>query len=320
MAKGPIITDEVKRTIAAVYDAHKDWRAKQVQYEVDIQMHGKGPGLSTIQKALTEIRRRDEHRGLDEPWSLTTLDMKPEYELPPEVIPIVLEAKHERSLIIKRRLSGIDTEHIASIRREYENMLPQRTQIALESLNEPLQPLSVREAKWIARIYHVLKDKVTFEGIYTWAVLYAGYQRVCELADVKCNTSSMDDGLFIGDLAAYICWVLGSNMSYKLQEVANDIERKVFGQTLENIELTPLGWTLYALWLSFIEHNTDKWPNLSIKEREHIVKRLRAWVLEQEPVEEFSRPEELLKELHYVKPFDARQMNQNSSIVNGGTA
>ena len=320
MAKGPIITDEVKRTIAAVYDAHKDWRAKQVQCEVDIQMHGKGPGLSTIQKALTEIRRRDEHRGLDEPWSLNTLDIKPEYELPPEVIPIVLEAKHERSLIIKRRLSGIDTEHSAPIRREYDNMLPQRTQIALESLNEPLQPLSIREAKWIARIYYVLKDKVTFEGIYTWAVMYAGYQRLCELADVKCDTSSMDDGLFIGDLAAHICWVLGSNKSYMQQEVANDIERKVFGQTLEDIELTPLGWTLYALWLVFIVYHTDKLPHLSIKEREHIVKRLRAWVLEQEPVEEFSRPEGLLKELQYVKPFDARQMNQNSSIANGGTA
>ena len=320
MAKGPVITDEVKRKMAAVYKAHKDWRAKQVQFEVDRLLHGRGPGLSAVQKELTEIRKRDEHRGLDEPWSLTSLDIKPEYELSPEVIPIVLEAKHKRSLIIKRRRSGIDAEHIASIRSEYENKQTKHAQIALERMDEPLQPLSVREAKWIARIYHVLKDKVTFEGIYTWAELYADYERLCELAGVKCNTSSMDDALFIGDLAAFMLWFVERDMYYEQQKVANDIEGKEFDQTMEDIGLTPLGWTLFNLWFVFIKQNAEKWPNLSTKEQKDIVKRLRAWVLEQEPVEEFSRPEGLLKELHYVKLFDARKMNKNSGITNGGTA
>lgn len=310
MAKGPIITAAVRLLISEIYIAHPDWRAKEVQCEVDKRLHGKGPGLSAVQKELAEIRKRDEDRspeskGLDRPWSLASLVIKSEYELPPEVIPIVLEAKRQRSLDIKQSLSAEAAKRIVHIRHIVEDIRTPRSQWFLKSLDEPIQPFSVREAKWIARIYHVLKDRETPEAIGRWAHHYAEYEKACELAGVTCNTSCVDIGLLIGDYGAYLQWTIEeamSDISYGQKE-AHDIERNVFGHTLKDIELTPLGWTLYHLWLSSIVSSAQKWPNLSTKEREDVVKRLRAWVLEQEPVEELRHPEELLKEVQYSKLF-----------------
>jgi hypothetical protein len=305
MAKGPIITDEVKRIIAAVYDAHRDWSAKQVQFAVDKRLHGNGPKLSATQKELAKIRKTDEDRtpeskGLDEPWSLASSSINPEYELPPEVIPIVLEAKRIRSRFIKGQLRGHFGMQTAYIVHELREMPPECSTAFLENMDKPKQPLSVREAKWIARIYYVLKDRVTPEGIYYWAQFYADYEKACELAGITCNTSDMDNALVTGDFYAYLYWLLELSATDEQKKEADDMDRNEFGYILEDIELSQLGWTLYELWLNSIIHEAEKWPNLSIEEREDIVKRLRDWVLEQEPVEELSYPKELLEEVKYV--------------------
>jgi len=323
MAKGPIITDEIKRIIAGVYDAHRDWRAKQVQFAVNERLHGSGPGLSAVQKVLTEIRKRDEYRtpelkGLDEPWSLASSSINPNYELPPEAIPIVLEAKRIRNLYIKRQLRGeLTSEHITKIRHMAEKRGTPAAQMLIEQLEEPILPLSVREAQWIARIYYVFKDKVISEEIAVWAGYYAGYEKECELAGITCNTSDTDNGLLWGDIRLYSLWRLMRHIPDKQREKVEDIERNIFGHILEGMELSPMGWTLYRLWLELIIGKTrGKWLKLSTKELEDVAKRLRDWVLEQEPVEEFSHPKELLKELF----FEDREVNQNSSMTNGGTS
>ena len=48
MAKGPIITDRTRQIIAEVYLQHTDWRAKEIQDQVNRRMSGYGPGLSAI--------------------------------------------------------------------------------------------------------------------------------------------------------------------------------------------------------------------------------------------------------------------------------
>ena len=64
MAKGPVIPDDVKRDIAEVYLEHRDWRAKEIQSEVNSRLRKRNykinpdwPGLSAVQKQLTQIRK-----------------------------------------------------------------------------------------------------------------------------------------------------------------------------------------------------------------------------------------------------------------------
>jgi len=308
MAKGPIITDEVKRIIAAVYDAHRDWPAKKVQFAVDKRLHGNGPKLNAVQKILVKIRKRDEYRtpelkGLDEPWSLASSSINPDYELPPEAIPIVLEAKRIKSRFIKGQL-GVDLfSQTDYIRHELAQMqIPPALEAFFENLGKTKQPLSIREARWIARIYYVLKDRVTPEGIYYWARYYADYEKACELAGTTCNTADMDNALVTGDLYTYEYWLVLRVMSDDQQKVANDLEINFFGQRLKDSKFTPLGSILNNLWSGIIL-NCEKCPHPLTNEGLDILKRLQDWVLEQEPVEEFSYPEELLREVKYVNPF-----------------
>lgn len=97
MAKGPIITDKTREVITKIYLDHPDWRAKEVQHAVNIELKGKGPGLSAVQKELTKIRKSPS-RPFDKPFSLASLA---EYDIPPEARPAVMSA-------YKRRLAEDD--------------------------------------------------------------------------------------------------------------------------------------------------------------------------------------------------------------------
>jgi len=311
MARGTVLTEGIKRLIAPISLEHPDWGAQQIRKEVINQSHRvmpyvdpDWPGLSAVQKQLAKIRRRDAETigdPLDAPWSLGSLGIKQEYELPPEVIPIVLDAKRSR----KPQPPAERAERIAHIMHILEDETkrnPAQIRQLLKIEDKPEPPFSVREAKWVARITFALKDRLTSEGIGWWAHLYAEFERSCELAGVPCDTSSLDIGLLNRDLLAYLTWTLSKDMLNRKQE-AQDIERKMFGHTLEDIELTPLGWVLYQLWLGLVKDRAKKLPKLSIKEREDFVKRLRAWVIEKEPVEELMYPEELLTEVEYSMLF-----------------
>jgi len=313
MARGTVLTEGIKRLIATLYLEHPDWRAQKIRKEVINRSHRvmpyvdpDWPGLSAVQKQLTMIRRRDAEMAgdpLDAPWSLGSLGMKQEYELPPEVIPIVLD--------VKKNQPKPDPERTAKLKRELEDIHTPRAMQLLKHLEKHPLPFTVREAKWIARITFALKDRLTSEGIGWWAHFYAEFERSCELAGVTCDTSNLDIGLLNRDFLAYLGWTLSEDMLNGKQK-AQDIERKMFGHTLEDIELTPLGWKLYQLWLGLVEVRAEKWPKLSIKEREDFVKRLRAWVIEKEPVEELMSPEELLTEVEYSMLFGETPIRQNT--------
>ena len=125
MAKGKPITDEVKAEIVKVYLKHPSYRAKEVQAEVHRRLRDQNPrispdwpGLSTVQKTISPIRSLPQDPE-DSRWSIYTLAFS---DISADALPVVLEAY---GLTIKWKLE---------------------------------KPLTVREAKWVARLYRVLTN------------------------------------------------------------------------------------------------------------------------------------------------------------------
>lgn len=90
MAKGPVVSDEIKKTIAEVYHSDPNLIAKEVMAEVNRRHDGKGPGLSSIQKSLSKIRARDKEeakKGLEVGWSVAVSD---KYDIPRDAYEVLL--------------------------------------------------------------------------------------------------------------------------------------------------------------------------------------------------------------------------------------
>ena len=100
MAKGPLITPEVEEIIAEVFLEHKDWRAKEIQAEVNKQLRedfphipDNWPRLSTVQQKLAVCRKKYmaiEDGPRDKPWHLGTLN---DYPLSSKTIAMIFELK-----------------------------------------------------------------------------------------------------------------------------------------------------------------------------------------------------------------------------------
>ena len=153
MAKGPLITNEIIQLIARVYLEHPEWRAKEIQNEVNTQLRKRSPrvnpdwpGLNAVQKALTKIRKRDNERPselkeLDMPWSTASLA---KYPVSPEALPAVLKAWV---------------------------WLPENINLSL----------TIREALWVGRLYAAIEDMPTLLFV---AQVRAGHERVNEVTGV----------------------------------------------------------------------------------------------------------------------------------------
>ena len=95
MAKGDIITEEVREIIVDVYLVHPDWLAKEVMNEVHRRLgkrKSKGytwPGLISIRKILAEMRKQSPSKE-DQPWSIATLQKH--QVISPDALPSVLKA------------------------------------------------------------------------------------------------------------------------------------------------------------------------------------------------------------------------------------
>ena len=299
MAKGPKVNDKIRQLIASVYLAHPDWKAKEIQEEVNQRLGGKGPGLSAVQKTLTPMRDPERQTqllktGLDEPWNLGSVTLGPDYELPPEVIPVVLETKRVRNKMAKYKGAGADVKLEAIVKPDIN--APEAKEM-FEFWARDMGLFTVREAKWVTRIFYVLKGRATIEEIALWAFTYADNEHTSELAEVKLDTAPLDIGLSFGDLAAYLNWAITTVLPPKRS--SQDIEIELLGQNLEDIKLTQNGLALYLTWLSGAKQG-KKWSDLTVEEKKNWGKRLRVWVLERESIEEFNAPAELLEEIGYV--------------------
>ncbi|MFC1893933.1 hypothetical protein ACFLYR_07955 [Chloroflexota bacterium] len=149
MPLGPRINDTVKQLIAEVYLKHPDWRAKQVQHEVNIKLGSEYPGLSAVQKELQNIRKRDAERSteskeLDKPWTLSSLV---EHPIPAEALPSVLQ--------------------LWVLYREYDNYVRRLSPDSIFASTEAsqLNMLTIREAQWVGRLYSVTNDTEVLEAL-----------------------------------------------------------------------------------------------------------------------------------------------------------
>jgi hypothetical protein len=157
MAKGRIVDDTTRLLIARVYRQHPEWRAKEVQVEVNKRLGQDWPGLSVVQKELTKIR---EHARIDnpedKPWSVATLD---QYPMSPEALAIVF------------------TVWKFHVERDWS-------------------PLTIREAKWVSRLSGIKKPagltSADEEYLSIWARRYADIELLCEIVGRPFNTSFID--------------------------------------------------------------------------------------------------------------------------------
>ncbi|MBA7695544.1 hypothetical protein ES703_104172 [subsurface metagenome] len=144
MAKGDFITEEVKGIIVDVYLIHPDWIAKEVMNEVHRRlgkMKSKGytwPGLISIRKKLAEIRKQPLHVD-DQLWSISSIE-KPQ-TIPPDTLPYVLQSW------------VYALEHLKTV-------------------------LTIREAKWVARLSYVIKD---IDSLISTALLCARRELIAEI-------------------------------------------------------------------------------------------------------------------------------------------
>jgi hypothetical protein len=130
MARGNVLPESMKILIAQVYLEHPDWRTRKIREEVIRRWHQASlnyddpnwPGLSAVQKLLAEYRKKHEEQAFE----LKELDRPwgildtAKYPIPPEILPTVLEAW--------------------GMKLEEDN------------------PITIREALWIARLYYVFKE------------------------------------------------------------------------------------------------------------------------------------------------------------------
>lgn len=240
MAKGPQITDEVKRFIAEVNDEYPDWVGKQVTKEVQTRLHQINhqvkldwPGLSTVQIELQKIRLRkmnEEISAVDNPWNLGKLTECP---IPPEAVPKVLE------------IQGFRCDH---------------------------NSITIREVKWVGRL-HVLTNEIMELAI--WAALYAKREKFCERAGIEINTSDIDSCVQskIMAILGYFPWLFQRDWvpdSYKKQVAEEQTQQyeKVWGLNLDRPDFNMNGWLVYA--------NCLQGTILFNKENEHLPDELRA--------------------------------------------
>ncbi len=203
MAKGPRITLEVESLITGAYLEHPEWRAKEIQSEVNTRLRKENPrvnpdwpGISAVQKALTNIRKNEaqlppEEKELDQPWSIGTLVKHP---IPPECLPAVLRAFYAE------RRTDVKTDEYFRIGYEFGHKTY----------------LTIREALWIARLSVLFKypslavsaspkedvaqyarfNLVTAQLVY-WARLYALEEQKAEILQKPVDTSDFDIGFYM---------------------------------------------------------------------------------------------------------------------------
>jgi len=150
MAKNPLITDDIRQLIATVYLENPDFRAKEIRKEVEARLlranpktKPNWPGLSAVQKILTQVRNRNTERPselkeLDDPWCIASMV---KYPITAEALPHVLQLQ----VWIAEKINRL---------------------------------ITIREALWAARLYTVTKN---MEELQDYARDYALYEKIREL-------------------------------------------------------------------------------------------------------------------------------------------
>jgi len=235
--RGPKIPNDVNIIIAEICEKAKDSdpgiTAKEIMDKVHVELRHRGmqrlpgwPGLSAIQKKLTEMRRKDaerppESKEMDRPWSMGALV---KYDIPPEALPKVFQVQ----------------EHFKALSKK---------------------PLTIRQAMWIGRLHALVTDITELSML---VVRYANRERIFEITDIAKDTSDIDNSFrshmiasdAFAELVSETCFIadeIGDRAFDFLKELAEEeipeIERRL-GLTLDPPDFTDdIGGIFYVLLL-----------------------------------------------------------------------
>ncbi|MFC2013364.1 hypothetical protein ACFLU8_00510 [Chloroflexota bacterium] len=145
------------------YLDHRDWVAEEIQKEVNDILRKRNPlvklnwpGLSAVQKILTNIRSRAkdiESEPEDRLWSVPSLA---EHEIPPQALPAVLN-------------------------------------VWALTLEQNFPPFTIREAKWVARLSCVIETPFS---LWWWANAVAHKERVMKVTGSYHTDRELDSVLY----------------------------------------------------------------------------------------------------------------------------
>lgn len=165
-----------RELVIDIFAEHPEWNATQVheRYKILIGDPTRAVGLSSIQKYLEEMKppyNEDKKEGLEEHWHIGI--MAKNYNIPADAVPYIVMVQNW----VKQNMDPI--------------------------FNKPLEPLSVRDALWISRLYAMwsldgLQSK-DMPGIayalYSWAKAYSRRERICKLLKKEFDTYELDQAL-----------------------------------------------------------------------------------------------------------------------------
>ena len=176
MAKNPIITDDIKALIAQFCLRHPSWKAKDIQIRVSQVLHSRNPqlpsgwpGLSAVQKVLATVRKSHDDPQ-DKPWSMGTLI---EYPIPPDAIPAVLKVWKLCDDAVRKY--GVNKGEGS---------------LAFDPT------LTIRGAKWVARLAHVTDDLGVVQAYANW---YAEVERIYQYLGKPFDSHVLDDEIMKPD-------------------------------------------------------------------------------------------------------------------------
>lgn len=238
MARGTVLTRKVEDIITETYLNHPELRAKPNDFhnKVYARVHedwladSNWPGLSAVKKRLLKLRRYDEARSVE----LKELD-KPwristlvKHPISSEALPIVLERW---------------------VNREKEG-----------------KPLTIREAKWVARLYPIFKaygkrlrdENLAMSMIEFPTRIYALHERIAELTGVEARLTGLD----------LLMW---QNMTGKIPS-SELLDRLFPKETTKLLHFTPNGLRM-EITEDELGFWRDAWPKLGYGDFDEACKR-----------------------------------------------
>ena len=268
MAGGPKITEQIQQLIVDTYLEHPDWVAKQVQKAVDDEVRRKGlatqgPGLSAVQKKLAAYRssfnKQASLKTFKTPWSLGSLC---DDDISPDATPVILAVQKLRRL-----------------REE--------------------APLTVPEAKWVARLYRFVHPILRTDALQTvvnedklndllvWAQWYAARELAAKVANIPLDTSDFDLAMAAGRMEIIAKFLGTTNTVSEVvkrtlgQKLTREFEQKVFGKSLDDYDLSGKAWWAYIYGIGAMVQN-DKWENMNNDRQKSLIMDLRNWIIKNE--------------------------------------
>jgi len=215
MPAAPILTDDVKRLIAKIYRQDKTQPAKVVLNKVHEELgQTEWPKLSVIQRELKKNKDNDvtlqSDAGVENPESSWHLGLMAKYNMLPEAVLYILT--------------------VQDWLEKYPDWL---------NNPPPQEPLSIREALWVGRLYCVI-DESRFKKpkylpsiarfLYLWAKAYASREHICELSGTPFDTSNLDKGfrkLGLPFTAGKTTAVFYSDKSFSIDTIDKDLVQQM---------------------------------------------------------------------------------------------